>query len=295
DAVTLWDRLTIAPGVRLELISTGFEDELADPALERPGRRFSLALSPGVGAFVQTTPWLGVFGGVHRGFSPVAPGQPSTVDAEVATNYELGTRAVFKGLWAEAVGFFSDYDNMLGNCTFSAGCVDGDGSQQFNAGRVFTYGVETLARYRHRFDSGFGFEVGAQYTYTGSSFREAFTSGNPQLGEVERGDELPYVPKHIAGGSVGVGGRVWSVNVSPSYTSLMRDVAGQGTVPDGERIPGFFVLDVGAEVRVLQRFRIYTQVGNVTNNAYAASLRPFGLRPGAPLTFMVGVKASIFP
>ena len=73
----------------------------------------------------------------------------------------------------------------------------------------------------------------------------------------------------------------------------MRDVAGRGDIPETERIDGFFVLDASAEVRVLRRFRIYAQVANATNTAYVASLRPFGARPGAPLTFMLGVKARI--
>jgi len=268
-----------------------FEDVLAD---ER-SRRLDLALTPGVGALVMATPWLGIFGGVHRGFSPVAPGQPAAVRPERSTNYEAGARANWEGLAVEAVGFVSDYDNLIGACTFSAGCIEGDGSQQFNAGAVLVYGAESLARYRHRFDNGLRLEVGARYTYTGSRFRGAFDSAFPQWGEVEAGDQLPYVPEHLAGGTVAVGGQIWDVALTPNYSGAMRDVAGQGPAPDGERIDGFFVLDASAEVRVLKRFRLYGQVGNVTNNAYVASMRPFGNRPGAPLTFMLGVKASILP
>ncbi len=291
DAVTLWDRLTIAPGVRMEVISMRFEDALAD---ERSSR-LDLALTPGIGVLGMATPWLGFFGGVHRGFSPVAPGQPAEVRPEVSMSYEAGARANLEGLWLEAVGFVSDYSNLVGACTFSAGCVDGDGSDQFNAGAVLVYGVESLARYRYGFESGLYLEFGGRYTYTGSRFSGAFASSFPQWGDVAEGDQLPYVPEHQAGGSVGVGGRIWDVSVSPSYSGAMRDVAGQGVIADDERIDGFFVLDLGAEVRVLERFRIYSQLGNVTNNAYVASMRPFGIRPGAPLTFMLGVKASIFP
>ncbi|MCH9687001.1 MAG: TonB-dependent receptor [Deltaproteobacteria bacterium] len=291
DAVTLWDRLTVAPGVRLEVISMRFEDRQADTR----SRRLDTAVTPGLGALMMIKPWLGVFGGVHRGFSPVAPGQPEEVQVETSLNYELGARVVHQGLWVEAVGFVSDYRNLVGACTFSAGCIDGDGSQQVNAGAALVYGAESLARYRYRFDNGFGFEVGGRYTYTGSQFRRTFSSTFPQWGEVTRGDQLPYVPEHIVGGTVGVGGRRWDVSVSPNYNGPMRDIAGQGSIPVDERIDGFFVLDVSAEVRAMQRFRIYTQLGNVTNTAYVASRRPFGIRPGAPLTFMLGVKADLFP
>ncbi len=290
DAVTLWDRLTIAPGVRVEVISMRFDDRLLDEG----SRRLDTALTPGLGALFAATPWLGAFAGVHRGFSPVGPGQPDQVRPEFSVNYEAGLRATRPWLWAEAVGFVSDYRNLNGSCTFSSGCIQGDGSQQFNAGAVLVYGVESLARYRHRFENDLGIEVGGRYTFTGSRFGRSFSSEFPQWGEVQRGDQLPYVPQHLLGGTVGMGGRWWDISASPSYQSVMRDVAGQGPIPTSERIDGFFVLDVSAEVRAMQRFRIYTQVGNATNTAYVASRRPFGIRPGAPLTFMLGVKADIF-
>ncbi len=75
----------------------------------------------------------------------------------------------------------------------------------------------------------------------------------------------------------------------------MRDVPGQGAIPDGERIPGFFVLDVAGELRVLDALSLYTVVNNATASQYIASRRPFGVRPGAPLTFMVGVRGRLGP
>ena len=116
DAVTLWDRLTFVPGVRVEVISTQFRDELVN----MESRRLDTPVLPGLGAHVQATEWLGVFGGVHRGFSPVAPGQLEEAEPEFAVNYEAGARAYYEGLHAEAVGFFSDYGNLIGQCTFSA-------------------------------------------------------------------------------------------------------------------------------------------------------------------------------
>jgi Fe(3+) dicitrate transport protein len=291
DTVTAWKRLTLAPGVRVELIQMRYVDDLAGTSAER----IDLAIGPGLGALVVALPWLGVFAGVHRGFSPVAPGQPPSVRPERAVNYEGGVRAIHRGLHAEAVGFFSDYDNLNGLCTFSSGCADADGMQQFAAGRVWVYGLESLARYRHRFRSGFGLEVGALYTYTDSQFRRDFTSTFTQWGDVSVGDELPYLPKHVVGGTFGVGGRSWDVSLAPSYTGAMRDVAGSGAIAQAERIDGFFVLDLSAEVRVLGRVILYLQMGNVTNHAYVAARRPFGIRPGAPLTFTLGIKAHVFP
>lgn len=291
DAVTLWDRLTMAPGVRVEVISMRFDDALADTQQQR----LDTPVTPGFGVLFSATDWLDVFAGVNRGFSPVSPSSPEDVRPEFAINYELGTRALFRELRAEAVGFVSDYSNLNGACTFSAGCIDGDGSEQFNAGSVLVWGLESLAYYRHYFDNGLFLEAGANYTYTGSRFSTTFTSAFPQWGDVEEGFQLPYVPNHQIDGMLAFGGRIWNVHASPGYTGAMRDVAGQGAIPEDERIDGFFLLDVGANVRVFERFKIYAQVNNATNNTYIASYRPFGIRPGAPLTFMIGIKAFVVP
>ena len=40
---------------------------------------------------------------------------------------------------------------------------------------------------------------------------------------------------------------------------------------------------------MLGRLRLYAQIGNLTNAVYVVSQRPFGLRPGAPLTAMAGL------
>jgi Fe(3+) dicitrate transport protein len=292
DAVTLADRVTVAPGMRVELISTQFTDEL-DPASE-PIRRFDAVPVPGVGIHVQATRFLESFAGVHRGFSPVSPGQPRDVRPEFSTSYELGARVRGAGAFGEATGFFSDYSNLTGQCTFSAGCDDSMVGQQFNAGRVFVYGVETNGGYEHRLRSGFRYGVGARYTFTGSSFRSAFRSGFSQFGDVEAGDALPYVPMHVGGGNVLFGGEIWEASATVSYNGPMRDLAGQGAIPDADRVDGFAVLDLAGEVAIAPPVRLYATINNATNARYVAARRPFGVRPGAPLTVMIGVKIDVF-
>lgn len=289
DAITIADRFTVAPGVRVELISTNFENRQT----EESSRRLYAIPVPGIGMHVLATDWLAVFAGVHRGFSPVAPGQAREVEPEFSINYEAGTRARWRGLTAEAIGFFNDYSNLTGECTFSGGCDDTMINQQFNAGEVFVYGAEATAGYRHRWASGLGVGGGARYTYTGSRFQTDFESALPQFGDVSAGDSLAYVPVHLAGGWANVGGSRWDVNVRGAYTGPMRDVPGQGTIPEAEKIPGFFVLDVSAEVRLFRFLRVYGIVNNATAAQYMASRRPFGARPGAPLTFMFGIKALL--
>lgn len=286
DAITIRDRITIAPALRVEVIGMRFRDGLAGTRT----RRTDVPVSPGLGALVRATQWLSAFAGVHRGFSPVFPGQPKSVVPERSVNYEAGLRALREALLAEAAGFVNDYQNLNGTCSFGPDCAGGSDNRQFNAGKVWIWGFEGLLRWRQAVGRrGLHVEAGGQYTYTKSRLRHSFHSDFGQWGDVERGDELPYLPRHVAGGLVAMGGRIWDASLSPSYAGAMRDVAGQGPIPLERRIDGFFVLDASAEVRLLGRLRLYAQIGNLTNAVYVVSQRPFGLRPGAPLTAMAGL------
>src|SRR5262249_13088872 len=153
------------------------------------------AFLPGIGA--QYTFWdsLSVLAGVHRGFSPVAPGQ--SVKPEYSVNYEAGTRYFDKAhRSAELIGFFNDYSNVLGECSVSEGCTQTSTDLQFNGGKAHVYGIEIGGG--DTFDLGrkIGLPVRVAYTFMRSSFRSDFQSQNPFFGDVHRGDELPYLPRH---------------------------------------------------------------------------------------------------
>ena len=81
------------------------------------------ALSPGLG--VQYSPFEGnnLIGGASRGGSVVSPGQLKEVEPEESLNYEAGVKyqGLFEGGW---IGFYSDYKNIKGFCSFSSGCED---------------------------------------------------------------------------------------------------------------------------------------------------------------------------
>ncbi len=290
DEITIVDRVTVAPGGRLEIIETSFRNRLAADMTE-PVKNLDVAFMPGVGLHVEVTRWLGVLAGVHSGFSPVSPGQPEDVKPERSVNYEGGLRARAGGLKAEAIGFVTDYSNLTGECTFAQGCDDMDVGQQFNAGDVFTAGLEALAGYRHDWARGW-LQGQATYTYTWSRFGSTFSSGNPQWGDVEEGDLLPYVPAHVAGLGLAGGMRRFQLHGDLRYIGEMRDVPGQGPIDDIERIAANVVLDLGGGVLVTDHVSLYTVFRNVTASKYMVARRPFGARPGRPFSFMVGLKAS---
>jgi Fe(3+) dicitrate transport protein len=69
DTLT-WDRLTLSPGVRVELIRSSLESRLSG----RTTTRALQVLLPGIGAYYGVTKDFGVLAGVHRGSSPPPAG-----------------------------------------------------------------------------------------------------------------------------------------------------------------------------------------------------------------------------
>jgi Fe(3+) dicitrate transport protein len=288
DQIT-FRRLRIVPGLRVEYINTFFDDREA-------GTRANanmLAVLPGIGAFYGITQNIGVLAGVHRGFSPRSPGQSGTVAPEYSISYEAGARAQWRTFFAEAIAFVSDYQNLTGECTFSSGCSDAQVGQQFNGGAVLVYGAEAMARYSHMFNVGVELRAQASYTLTLSQFQTDFQSDNPLWGDVVRGDALPYVPEHQASGTLGVGMKRWGVDVTIRVVSDMRDVASQGRIAQNALIPAYAVADLAAFFVLPGEVRLFTTLENMTNATYMVSRRPFGARPGKPITFMAGISYAL--
>ena len=281
-----WGNLLLAPGIRMERIETRFEDRQSGDIIEGT----QMAWMPGIGVSYQLLPSLNVLAGAHKGFSPVSPGQPDEVLPEESWNYELGARFRDAGTRAELVGFWSQYTNLTGECTFSQGCIDDVINRQYNAGEVWVYGLEAGLGHDARLGL-FDLHSELTYTLTLSRFASAFDSENPLFGRVEVGDELPYVPVHRGAGQIVLGWRerVEAV-VSAAYTGQMRDEAGQGELPTAQATDAAFILDAGLSYRFTEKNQLYFRADNVLGTSYVASRRPFGARPGKPLSFMVGYK-----
>lgn len=287
DAIS-WKRTVLTPGVRLELIRSGLDDRLAKT--ENAGSYQTVL--PGVGLFQGITQELGVLAGVYRGFSPTAPGQSRTNRPETSVNYEAGARFSRRGIRAEVIGFFNSYSNLTDVCTFSNGCVAENLDRQFDAGRARIYGVEAYGETELQLGDDFVLPTRASYTYTNSEFLNAFNSQDPILGNVVRGDQLPYIPYHQLALSAGLERRQWALNVSGTYVGTMREVAGQGPAEAGQLTDSYFLLGASGSYKVTRWLKLYLTGNNLLNQAYIASRRPYGARPGAPLMVNLGAKAE---
>lgn len=284
DRVTLGD-LTLTPGLRHEHVFTAWDDH-QDNADDSKGSYD--VLIPALGALYKASKPLALLAGVNRGFVPVAPGQQANADPESSWNTEFGARWTAKRLRWDAIGFWSEYGNLKGSCTFSSGCAPGDVGSEFNGGKVRTLGAELSLQTLLRPAVGMRVPLRFSYTFTQSRFLTDFVSPNPQWGRVAKDDELPYIPPHQLTVQAGVGQSRWEVNAAYRYTAAMRDSAGQGDL--GLFTDAAHVVDLAARWQASKLIEVYLTCNNILDTSYIVSHRPFGARPGMRRLIVGGVK-----
>ncbi len=287
DAMT-WGPLTVTAGARMESIRSEMDNRLTDVQ----DLTIQQVIVPGAGAFLALPRNIGIFAGVHQGFSPVPPGQNDIVRPEKSINYEAGIRYSPRRFRAEVIGFYNDYRNITNICTFSTGCVVDNLDQQFDGGSARVLGVEAYAESELEVRKGIFVPGRLSYTFTDAQFLTNFQSADPIFGDVKVGDQVPYVPTHQFVASIGVEMAKWGVNVSGTYMGRMREIAGQGEIAEGEATDEFFLLDATANVRISSWLTLYTVGRNLLDATYIVSRRPYGARPGAPRWLQIGAKAE---
>jgi len=195
-------------------------------------------------------------------------------------------------LAAQATGFVSAYDNILGQATLATG---GDGSGlAFNGGSAHVAGVEASLDYDFAWSALGATRVPFRmaYTYTRASFRSGFDSDYGPWGTVEVGDQLPYLPEHQLNGSIGYDHPAWSLSLSMNASGAMRTQAGVGAIPTGQGTDAHVVFNASGEVPISGRGTLFAGVQNLTNQIHSVARRPAGLRPGLPRTLVVGFRVE---
>jgi Fe(3+) dicitrate transport protein len=281
----------LTPGVRFEDVdmkrldySTSDPDRVNDPSRVREN---SVSVwIPGIGALYSVTDEWRLLAGVHKGYSPPSPG--STANEETSVNFEAGTRYDRNGFSFEGIYFHNDYDNLVGTVTESTG-GGGEIGDQFDGGEVVVQGFELSA--------GYGWSLGAvelplmlRYTWTTEAeFKTAFDSNFDPWGDVQPGDELPYIPEHQLRATVGLRADRWHVDVAANVMGKRRTKADQGAFDANESIDSHTVWDLVATWSFTPQLSTYFKVDNLFDETYMAARRPAGVRPGLPRTAYLGV------
>jgi Fe(3+) dicitrate transport protein len=279
------------PGVRYEDIDmTRLDYSTSDPTRalgpSRVRESSTQVWIPGVGALYRLSEDWRLLAGVHRGYNPPSPG--STAGAESSVNFETGARYDDGEITFESIYFVSDYSNLVGTVTDSTG-GGGEIGDQYDGGEVVVSGLELSAGYNVSNDR-FTFPFSLKYTWTTEAeFKSAFDSNFGPWGEVESGDELPYIPEHQLRLTAGLQHERFNVNLAANFIGQMRTTAGQGAFLPGDSIDSHVVVDFLAAFSLTQNLATYVKVDNLLDETYIAARRPAGVRPGLPRTAYLGI------
>jgi len=291
DKVEIGD-WTVSGGARVEFIDSKREDRSATNT-QASIENSDTVVIPGGGVFYQLTTEFGLLGGVYKGFTPVGPGQPSDIEPEESVNYEAGFRYYQGAFNTEMIGFYNDYSNIKGVCTFSSGCDEADIDKEFNGGEAEIKGVEFSAGYQFELAS-LSFPIKFNYTFTDAIFASDFGSSNPDwgIGDIKSDDHLPYIPEHQFSFSTGIAAKRWRIDTVLKYVGERNDTANESVNPSNRVIDSYTVVDLKGSYNISQDMQVYTSINNILDEEYVTSLRPYGARPGAPQLAQIGMKLS---
>lgn len=284
----------IVPGLRVEQVRlTRLDYATSDPArINGPTNVRAEELttfSPGLGVIYDINAEWHVLLGAFRGTSPPAPGDGAARE-ERSDNVEFGVRYDGDRIRSEVIGFFTGYDNLLGTCSNASGCGAGEIGDQFNGGKVDVYGLEASAEASIPLTGGLELPLRAAYTFTDAEFKSSFSDAF--WGTVTQGDKLPYIPRHQLTAAAGLAGETWSATLLANYVSAVRAEPSRGSIPANERIGSRVVFDIAGDVELNDAVQLFAKVENLFDKAYAVARRPYGLRPGKPITATVGLGVT---
>lgn len=287
-----WDSWVLTPGFRYEDIEqkrTRWKDPEPDNvrANVRSTRKNDTSVFlPGMGVLFNVNDHWAVLGGYHKGFS--APSNSPGVEEEKADNYELGIRYAGTHLRGEVIAFYSDYENLLGECTASSGanCEVGDA---FNGDAATVEGVETMFVADVPLNETMNLPLSLSYTYIDTEFDTSFES--EFFGDVEKGDPIPYIPEHQLRVSMGLESTDWSVNLSGKYVD---EVCVQASCGAFEKTDSSFTVDLAGSYRLNKNILLVARVENVTDQEDLVARQPYGARPNKPRTALLGLRVENF-
>ena len=238
---------------------------------------------PGLGILYQLNDSLSVLGGAHKGFT--APSNSPNVDEETAINYELGFRYQNGSLSTELIGFMSDYDNILGECTSSSGsdCTIGDA---FNGDAATVAGLELLVSANLARSSSYRIPVSLSYTLINGEF-DTDIADTDFFGSVSKGDPLPYLPENQFLASVGFERNNWAAYLSGNYVDEVCVRAFCGAF---EKTDNTFTVDISANYQFSRALNFYARIENLTSEEDILGRQPYGARPNKDRTVTAGLR-----
>ena len=242
---------------------------------------------PGVGVTWQATERWQLLGGVHQGMAPAGAGAKEGTAPELSTNYEAGARFNTGPFRMEAIGFYSDYENSVRNCSVAFPCESGADSGTEQQGEAEIKGLEFALAYTPEF-AGLSWPLGLSYTYTDTKI-----TTDSDDGSIQEGDAIPYVPENQFWVGAGVeGAKGWSANLAARFQSGMciDYTCGRAGVDNTYReTEDLFVVDLVGNYPFNDVLQVYARVENLFDEQVIVSRSPAGARANKPRSFIAGL------
>jgi iron complex outermembrane receptor protein len=193
DEFSITDELEFSFGVRYDEVEFEFTDKFFADG-DQSGKVTFDELSPRVGLLWQFHNAINLFGNISTSFetpstrefaSPIGPGGFNTsLDAQTATNYEVGIKGLVPGKMSYQLSLFTidTTDELL-----PAGQNAGGSTFFTNAGETTRNGIEAGMT----FSPLSGLDISLAYTYSDFEFDKLNVSGTSFAGE-----KIPGIPEH---------------------------------------------------------------------------------------------------
>ena len=291
-AIYLYDQIefgnwTFTPGIRFEDIAikrTNYQDGPSRTFVNDRENDTQIWL-PGAGISYQFETGITLLAGAHKGFT--TPSNSPGVNPEEAINYELGIRFNNSFISTELIGFYSDYENLLGVCTSSSGtnCVIGDA---FNGDAASVRGLEFIASSNIDLMRGLSAPLMLSYTHINGEFDSDIASTD-FFGDVSAGDPIPYIPKNQLQFSAGLESARWGIQANANY---IDEVCVRASCGIFERTDATFTIDLTANFQVNEMLNLYTRIENITSEKDIMGRHPYGARPNKDRTASLGLRMN---
>ncbi|WP_227429983.1 TonB-dependent receptor family protein [Psychrobacter sp. I-STPA6b] len=242
-------------------------------------------LLPGISGTYQIDDNLQVLAGVHKGFIPLGVDVDSKADQkpETSVNYELGARYTNGNNYAEAIGFYSDFDGISQGCSVNNPCSNGktSGSEKLGNSAVIA-GLELTAGTQFPMQ-GYTIPLSATFTHTNAELSSDYDSN-------KKGDRLTLVPENQASVRTGVEmDNGWNTYLTAKYIGSMCESVGcDRTNEPRSKTDSLFTMDVATHYPLGNGATVFGKVENIADKRAIVSRTPYGARPNMPRTFTVG-------
>ena len=286
DTITMGDWV-LTPGIRFEDIELTRRDFTGgnDRVLDNERDNSVTVVLPSFGALYQVNDSLSLLAGVHSGFG--SPTSKEGTQEEESINYEFGGRYQSDELSVELIGFVNDYDNLVGECTASSGGSDCTIGDTFNGGAAMVKGLEFSLNNRFDLGSSVSMPIAFVYTYSDAQFDSTFDS--EFFGDVEAGDDIPYIPEQQMTLTVGLEQGDVRLNASVNYVDAVCVKASCGAF---EKTEDSTTLDLSANYQVNSDLSVFARLENATGEESIVGRQPYGARPNKARTAAMGMRLS---